>query len=65
MRLKAKTNYAEKGHEIAFEQFILPVEKVVVFNKPPAEEIIDTHQIGTQLPTNKTIQVSFDKETGF
>ncbi len=64
--LKAKTNYAEKGHEIAFEQFILPVEKVVVFNKPPAEEIIDTHQIGTQLHLQtKQFKVSFDKETGF
>ncbi|PGD69036.1 hypothetical protein COM36_30055, partial [Bacillus toyonensis] len=28
--LKEETLWAEKGHEIAFEQFILPVEKVKI-----------------------------------
>ena len=64
-KLKEKTLWADKGFEVATEQFRLPV------NTPPAEEIKVTQPLklvqNTQsaIVSGKDFSVSFDKKTGF
>lgn len=64
-RLKEKTLWADKGFEVATEQFLLPV------NTLPAEELKVTQPVKlAQNPqsaviSGKDFSVSFDKKTGF
>lgn len=64
-KLKEKTLWADKGFEVATEQFKLPV------NTPPAEEIKVTQPVKlvqnsqSAIVSGKDFSVSFDKKTGF
>jgi beta-galactosidase len=64
-KLKEKTLWADKGFEVATEQFKLPI------NTPPAEEIKVTQPVKlvqnsqSAIVSGKDFSVSFDKKTGF
>lgn len=64
-KLKEKTLWADKGFEVATEQFRLPV------NTPPAEELKVTQPVKlvqnsqSAIVSGKDFSVSFDKKTGF
>lgn len=64
-KLKEKTLWADKGFEVATEQFRLPI------NTPPAEEIKVTQPVKlvqnsqSAIVSGKDFSVSFDKKTGF
>jgi beta-galactosidase len=65
-KLKADTLWANKGHEIAKQQFILPVES----QTRPAIDIsalpsLNVEEQGTQLRVeNASMELTFDKSTG-
>ncbi|KDN53688.1 glycoside hydrolase family 2 TIM barrel-domain containing protein [Flavobacterium seoulense] len=64
-KLKEKTLWADKGFEVATEQFKLPI------NTPPAEEIKVTQPVKlvensqSAIVSGKDFSVSFDKKAGF
>ena len=64
-KLKEKTLWADKGFEVATEQFRLPI------NTPPAEELKVTQPVKlvqnsqSAIVSGKDFSVSFDKKTGF
>ncbi|HTG67140.1 MAG TPA: glycoside hydrolase family 2 TIM barrel-domain containing protein, partial [Flavobacterium sp.] len=64
-KLKEKTLWADKGFEVATEQFKLPI------NTPPAEKIKVTQPVKlvensqSAIVSGKDFSVSFDKKTGF
>ncbi len=63
--LKEDTNWANKGHEVAFEQFVLPYNKAedVVIVKSGEVKMAETDVVVTVCANSVT--ASFDKTTGY
>lgn len=62
--LKEDTKWAEKGHEIAFEQFKLPVDvKAKVSHKTPSELSVEETEASLKI-TGKDFSAAFDKLNG-
>ncbi|MGM9551398.1 MAG: glycoside hydrolase family 2 TIM barrel-domain containing protein [Clostridia bacterium] len=60
--LKSDTLWAEKGHEVAFEQFVLPYNKEAYSPKCAGEAVLEDGEKVTV--TANGVQVVFDKNTG-
>jgi len=63
--LKEKTLWAEKGFEVATEQFKLPVGTPLVMEKQVAEPVKMTQNDQSISISGKVFTVEFDKKTGF
>lgn len=65
LRLREDTLWVNKGHEIAFEQFILPVKKeAIIAEYPHYREISIEDEAGILKVIGQDFAVSFDKSTG-
>lgn len=63
--LKEKTNYADKGHEVAFEQFILPVKKRPIFKRVNRRVPIDVRHYEDEIRIfSSAFQVILSTQTG-
>lgn len=64
--LKEKTVYAEKGHEVAFEQFVLPARHEFAKGKKTVQGMLAVVEDGEKLHLEgEQFRVSFCKESGF
>jgi beta-galactosidase len=65
LRLKEGTLWAEKGHEVAWEQFILTFQKQVVKMEVAAlPEIVALEDEGSLAVTGEDFKVVFSKVDG-